>query len=123
MYAKLISVFDALPLLAEPRRVEILRLVWATERSAGEIARNFRLTFGAVSQHLGRLTRAGLLVRRRIGRSVMYRANHEALGPFAAALEAMWADKLNTLKDLAEAQQRRSDAVTRRARRGRMEKP
>ncbi|MEU6656370.1 ArsR family transcriptional regulator, partial [Streptomyces sp. NPDC046900] len=43
---------DAVRAVAEPRRREILRLVWDAELSAGEIAERFDVTFGAVSQHL-----------------------------------------------------------------------
>lgn len=95
-----------LSLIAEPRRREILRMLWAQELSAGQIARQFRVTFGAVSQHLGRLWRAGLLKRRRAGKQVFYVADRAALGPLAAGLEAMWADRLTVLKSLAEAEQR-----------------
>lgn len=99
------KAMHAMQLLAEPSRLAIVRLVWTTERSAGEIARNFATTFGAVSQHLRRLLDAGLVVRRRDGKRLFYKANREALGPLAAALEAMWAEKLDTLKTLAEAEQ------------------
>ncbi len=109
---------NALSLLAEPNRMEILRLVWAQELSAGVIVRRFRVTFGAISQHLRRMTDAGLLRRRRDGRRIFYIAQREALGPFAAALEAMWSEKLGVLKNLAEDEQKRVDAgrtVRRRA--------
>lgn len=96
---------QALHLLAEPTRMRILQLVWDQERSAGEIARQFRTTFGAVSQHLGRLRRAGLLRQRRDGRRLFYQADRAALGPLAAALEQMWTQQLTVLKALAEAEQ------------------
>lgn len=99
----------ALSLLAQPARVEILRLVWAQERSAGDIASQFQTTFGAVSQHIGSLWRAGFLRRRRQGKQLFYVADHEAIGPVAIALEAMWRDQLGVLKQLAEAEQKRID--------------
>ena len=43
---------DALQVVGDPRRREILRLVWDRELGAGEIAGRFPVTFGAVSQHL-----------------------------------------------------------------------
>ncbi|MCA9243838.1 MAG: winged helix-turn-helix transcriptional regulator [Phycisphaerales bacterium] len=92
-------------LIADPTRLEILRLVWTGERAAGDIAGRFKTTFGAVSQHLRRLLDSGVVTRRRDGRHQFYRANREAIGPLAAALEAMWAEKLATLKTLAEAEQ------------------
>lgn len=92
----------ALALIAEPRRREILRLVWTRDRTAGEIAAQLPVTFGAVSQHLRLLREAGFVTVRKQGRLRIYRARPEALGPLAAALEAMWADGLERLKALAE---------------------
>lgn len=100
--------------LAEPRRVEILRLVWREERRAGDIAAAMPVSFGAVSQHLSVLRAAGLVTVRRAGRERWYAADHVALGPLAAVLEQMWADKLGELKRLAEAEQRRLDACVSR---------
>jgi DNA-binding transcriptional ArsR family regulator len=88
--------------IAEPRRREILRLVWDTERQAGEIAQHFDVTFGAVSQHLGVLRAAGLVLVRRDGTRRFYRADREALRPFAALLQQMWASQLDELAELAE---------------------
>lgn len=89
--------------LAEPRRQEILRLVWEHERAAGEIHRAIgAVTFGAVSQHLKVLADAGLVAVRRDGRHRYYRARRAALGPFKKFLEQMWADKLGELAALAE---------------------
>jgi DNA-binding transcriptional ArsR family regulator len=93
---------DAVRIVAEPRRREILRLVWDAERSAGEIADSFDVTFGAVSQHLGVLRRAGLVLVRQDGTRRFYRANKEALGPMSGWLESMWADQLDRLAALAE---------------------
>jgi DNA-binding transcriptional ArsR family regulator len=93
---------DAVRVIAEPRRREILRLVWDAERPATEIAEHFDITFGAVSQHLGVLRRAGLVVVRRDGTRRFYRADREALRPFATMLEQLWAGQLDRLAELAE---------------------
>jgi DNA-binding transcriptional ArsR family regulator len=94
-----------LGVIAEPRRLEILRLVWDRELAAGDIASRFEVTFGAVSQHLGVLREAGLVAVRRQGRKRLYRARREALGALAPALEQMWAERLGQLKALAEAEE------------------
>jgi DNA-binding transcriptional ArsR family regulator len=96
---------DAVQVIAEPRRREILRLVWDGERSASEIAARFDLTFGAVSQHLGVLRRAGFVVVRRDGSRRFYQANRAALGPLAGMLEQMWAARLDRLAELAESEE------------------
>jgi len=94
---------DALQVISEPRRREILRLVWNRELSAGEIAGQFDVTFGAVSQHLGILRDAGFVVTRQDGNRRMYRADRVRLGPLGDALEAMWTETLDRLADAVQA--------------------
>ena len=94
--------------IAEPSRRKILELVWRQELSAGEIARQFDVTFGAVSQHLRVLSDAGILAARKQGRQRIYSVRKDALGPLAAVLEAMWRDRLADLKVLAEDEERSS---------------
>src|SRR5688500_5304379 len=94
---------DALQVIGEPRRREILRLVWDGELSAGEIASRFDVTFGAVSQHLGVLRDAGFVRVRRAGNQRFYVADRTSLGPFATALEAMWSASLDRLAAAVEA--------------------
>lgn len=106
---------QAMTALASPRRREILRLTWGTERAAGDIHRAMPdISFGAVSLHLRTLARAGLVVARVDGRFRRYRANRAALGPLGRALEAMWRDKLWHLKMLAELEQTRRGPKPRR---------
>lgn len=91
---------DALQVVAEPHRRHILELVWDQEMAAGDIAGEFNITFGAVSQHLGVLRAAGFVDVRAEGNRRLYRANKAALGPLRRTLEAMWSE---TLDDLARA--------------------
>jgi DNA-binding transcriptional ArsR family regulator len=93
---------DLLQVVAEPRRREILRLVWDRELAAGEIAARFDVSFPAVSQHLGVLRNAGVVSIRREGRTRFYRADRTALGPLRSLLEQMWASSLDRLVDLIE---------------------
>jgi DNA-binding transcriptional ArsR family regulator len=88
---------DSLQIVAEPRRREILRLVWDRELAAGEIAAKFDLTFGAVSQHLGVLRKAGLVSMRKEGNHRFYRADLDTTSPLRATLEAMWESTLDRL--------------------------
>ena len=105
---------DVLELIAEPRRREILRLVWREELAAGEIAGSFDVTFGAVSQHLRVLREAGLVEVRRDGRRRFYRARRDRLGPLAELLEQMWKGRLTRLAQLAEERGRQEREETRR---------
>ncbi len=94
--------------LATPRRREILRLVWGRERTAGEIHRALGdVTFGAVSQHLRVLAETGAVQGRRKGRSRLYRARPEDLGPFREWLEETWDSALYRLKLRAELEEAR----------------
>jgi DNA-binding transcriptional ArsR family regulator len=93
---------DGLQIVSEPRRREILRLVWGRELAAGEIAERFDLTFGAVSQHLAVLREAGFVRVRREGNRRLYQADREGLGALATVLEAMWASTLDRLADAVE---------------------
>ena len=97
---------DVVKVIAEPRRREILRLCWRVERSAGDLADAFDITFGAVSQHLKVLRDANLVIVRRDGTRRFYRANRDGLGPLAEYLERMWAGQLDRLVLLAEAAER-----------------
>jgi DNA-binding transcriptional ArsR family regulator len=93
---------DALQVIAEPRRREILRLVWDDEASAGEIAARFDVSFPAISQHLGVLREAGFVRVRKDGTRRLYRADRERLGDLADVLQRTWASSLDRLAALAE---------------------
>lgn len=93
---------DAFQVIAEPRRREILRLCWDRELTAGALAGQFDITFGAVSQHLKVLRDAGLVSVRYEGTRRYYRADREALGPLATYLESVWSQQLDRLATLAE---------------------
>jgi len=95
---------DVLQVIAEPRRREILNLVWTEEKAASEIASEFDVTFGAVSQHLSILREARLVSMRKDGNRRLYQADQEALGPYRAILEAMWSDTLQQLSETIEAE-------------------
>jgi len=96
-------VLDA---IASPRRREILRAVWDRELTAGQIAAGSDVSWPAVSQNLNVLRSAGLVTERREGTRRYYRAERSALGPFQAALQQMWEDDLDRLKEAVEHSQR-----------------
>jgi DNA-binding transcriptional ArsR family regulator len=97
----------ALKALAEPRRREILRLVWRAELPATEIADYFRdVTRSAISQHLGVLKGAGLVIERRDGTRRLYRAQRDEMEKLRKFLDDYWTTGLERLCDVAEAAQR-----------------
>ena len=107
----------ALRAIAEPRRRDILRLVWREERSVGEIAGHFDVTRPAISQHLRVLEEAGLVTFRREGRRSIYRARHAAMLELRAYLSAFWDDELSVLKAAAERAEREKGRHEQRHRR------
>jgi DNA-binding transcriptional ArsR family regulator len=101
----------ALRAIAEPRRRQILALVRANELSAGEIARQFEVTWPAISQHLAVLRDAGLVSERRAGTRRLYRARPEGLEELMAFLEGFWDERLAALKREAERVEETSDDI------------
>jgi DNA-binding transcriptional ArsR family regulator len=97
---------DPLSALSSPRRREILRMVWGRERSAGQIASAFDVTWPAISQNLRVLKESGLVTERRVGTSRLYKADRSALRPLEAYLRSMWARDVDRLRLLAEAEER-----------------
>jgi DNA-binding transcriptional ArsR family regulator len=101
MSAKIVEM-DALQIVAEPHRREILRLVWDADRASGDIAEHFDITMGAVSQHLGVLREAGYVTVTKDGNRRLYRADHKALGDLRVVLESIWASSLDSLVETIE---------------------
>jgi DNA-binding transcriptional ArsR family regulator len=97
----------ALKALAEPRRREILRLVWVQELPATDIADHFAdVTRPAISQHLSVLKAAGLVSERRDGTRRLYQARREEMDKVRKFLDEYWTSGLERLRDVAEAAQR-----------------
>jgi DNA-binding transcriptional ArsR family regulator len=99
-YAQLVET--VLKAIAEPRRQEILRLLWQRERAAGEVAAHFDISRPAISKHLRILKEAGLLEERRAGTQRLYRARPERLADARRFLESFWDEGLAAIKRSAE---------------------
>jgi DNA-binding transcriptional ArsR family regulator len=95
-------VETVLKAIAEPRRQEILRLLWQRERAAGEVAAHFDISRPAISKHLRILKEAGLLEERRAGTQRLYRARPERLADARRFLESFWDEGLAAIKRSAE---------------------
>jgi DNA-binding transcriptional ArsR family regulator len=93
----------ALKAIAEPRRQEILRLVWSKERAAGDIARHFEVSRPAISKHLRVLKEAGLVDERRMGTQRLYSTRTESLLELRRFLDSFWDEGLLAIKQAAEA--------------------
>ena len=100
----------ALKALAEPRRREILKLVWLHELPATAIADHFGdVSRPAISQHLGVLKAAGLVSERRDGTRRLYQARHDEMQKLREFLDDYWTTGLDRLRDAAERAQREKE--------------
>lgn len=99
---------QALRALAEPRRLEMLRLIRDRPCSAGEIGDHFEITQQAVSQHLQVLAAAGLVAVQRIGKRRLYSLDPEGLEDLDRFLADLWPDGLRRLKRAVESEVDRS---------------
>ena len=79
---------DVFHAIAHPARRAILVALKDGERAAGELAEPFRMSFGAISQHLRTLEDARLVTVRREGRLRLYRLRPKPLQDVAS-----WADE------------------------------
>jgi len=79
----------ALAALGQPKRLEIFRLLMRAEPhglAAGSIAETIGAPHNSLSTHLGILARSGLVRGARDGRSIIYRADVEAVRSLVAFL-------------------------------------
>jgi DNA-binding transcriptional ArsR family regulator len=99
------SPFEA---IAEPNRRQILDLLRAGERPAGDLVESMRLSQPGVSKHLKLLREAGLVSMRPDGQRRMYRleaAELAALDAWLKPFRAFWADRLDALEGHLEKEQ------------------
>jgi DNA-binding transcriptional ArsR family regulator len=76
------QIIVAMAALAQPTRLEAFRLLVKHEPEglpAGEIAETLAVPHNTLSAHLAVLSRAGLVTSRRSSRSIVYRADLQAI--------------------------------------------
>ena len=95
--------------LSNKTRFAIVELARQREMSAGAIAKHFKVTRPAVSQHLRTLRRAGLLCERRVGSKRLYTVREEGFDELAEFIENFWRLRLRKLKLAAENGERRGN--------------
>jgi DNA-binding transcriptional ArsR family regulator len=104
---RLDSTFRA---LADPTRRGMLASLALGEKSISELAEPFAMSFAGASKHVKVLEDAGLLSRRKAGRTHLIRLNAEPLAEAEAWLrqwETFWSDRLDRLQALVEKEQDR----------------
>ena len=83
--------------VAEPNRRRLLQLLGHGERTVTELAGHFTVSRSAISQHLGVLAEARLVVSRREGRFQYYSLNPEGMAALRAELDSFWTGELDRL--------------------------
>jgi DNA-binding transcriptional ArsR family regulator len=96
------AVFHA---LASATRRSILRELSRSDHTVGELARPHAMSLAAVAKHIDVLERAGLVSRRREGRSTRCRLEAAALQEATRVLDyyrSFWGDRLDGLERYLE---------------------
>lgn len=91
------SVFHA---IADPTRRAILDLLRDGELAVSALLESFRFTQSALSQHLGVLRNAGLVLVRKAGRQRFYRLRAKPLkevSSWVAYYDKFWTERLDNL--------------------------
>src|SRR5947208_3284283 len=86
--------------LGHPARVRILELLRDGERSVGTLQAELGLDSGGTSQHLAALRRIGVVVSRREGTSVYYRAADRRVFNLLAAARSLIVKRLSEEQSL-----------------------
>jgi len=103
MVERLDSTFHA---LADPTRRGMLASLACGDKSIGELAEPYAMSFAGASKHVKVLERAGLVSRRKVGRTQMCSLQ---AGPLAEAerwlrqWETFWSARLDQLETLVAA--------------------
>lgn len=88
--------------LADPTRRDILERLSKASMSVGQIAKDYDLTFAAVSKHLKVMEKAKLVVKQRRGKEQIvsaYAGTVRDASEYLKRYEAMWADRFDALDD------------------------
>ncbi len=91
--------------LADPTRRGMLAHLALGEQSVGALAEPFAMSFAGASKHLRVIEQAGLVARRKAGRTQLCRLRAERLGEADRSLrqwERFWTDRLDALARLVD---------------------
>ena len=106
MVERLDATFSA---LADPTRRAMLARLAAGERSIGDLAEPFAMSFAGAAKHVGVLERAGLVERRKAGRRQLCRLKVERLreaDQWLRQWEGFWSAALDRLDGLLKEERR-----------------
>jgi DNA-binding transcriptional ArsR family regulator len=97
MVERLDATFGA---LADPTRRGMLATLMLGEKSIGELAAPYQMSFAGAAKHVGVLERAGLVERRKAGRQQLCRLRPQQLKEaqdYLSQWERFWNERLDAL--------------------------
>jgi DNA-binding transcriptional ArsR family regulator len=100
MVERLDTTFNA---LADPTRRGMLATLMNGEKSIGELAAPYQMSFAGAAKHVGVLERAGLVERRKAGRQQLCRLRPQPLKEvqdYLSQWERFWDVRLDALETL-----------------------
>lgn len=89
--------------LADPTRLAIVSRLSRGDATMGELAEPHRITLPAMTKHVGVLVDAGLVMRRKVGRTVVCTIRPEAFGEvesWLGDLTSYWNSTVDRLEEL-----------------------
>jgi DNA-binding transcriptional ArsR family regulator len=93
---------QSLSVLADPTRQRIVEMLATGSMSSGDIARRFKVSAPAISQHLKTLRDAKLVRVRAQAQKRFYELDPEGVGELAqwiARIRSFWSQKLDALEE------------------------
>ncbi|MFA7504793.1 MAG: metalloregulator ArsR/SmtB family transcription factor [Burkholderiaceae bacterium] len=87
--------------LADPTRRAMLADLMLGEKSIGELAAPYRMSFAGAAKHVAMLARADLVERRKVGRRQLCRLKADRLkeaSDWLGQWERFWSDRLDALE-------------------------
>ena len=107
MVERLDATFGA---LADPTRRGMLATLMMGEKSIGELAAPYEMSFAGAAKHVGVLERAGLVERRKAGRRQLCRLRPQPLKDaqdYLSQWERFWNRRLDALEAMIREETRR----------------
>jgi DNA-binding transcriptional ArsR family regulator len=89
--------------LADRTRRDVMRRVLAGEHSVSALAAKYDMSFAAVQKHVAVLEKAGLIIKRRIGREALASGDVEAVrsvGSMLTEIEDVWRGRIARMDEL-----------------------
>ncbi|RMD87662.1 MAG: transcriptional regulator [Candidatus Dadabacteria bacterium] len=86
----LLEAVDLLKEIANPRRLAVLCYLLEGELSVGELVEKIRISQSALSQHLARLNRKGIVGRKRSGQYIYYYLKSEEVKKIIGTLHNLY---------------------------------